>query len=489
MAAMQAAVEHCMELGAVLPEMVLAGLALALVPVAGWARRPWLARLPTVLAIAGLLVAMAATAPFLRTPPHEAFCGTYAVDPFRAFYQLLLQAAALVTLPVLAAHLDGRAQAPHAPVAVLFATVGGMGLVASLDLGLIVLFLQMVSFPSYLLVALVRTDRRAQEAVLKYFLYGAAALAVMAYGLTFLFGLTGSLNLRAIGAALAAGADPAWVAVALALVLVGYGFEATLVPFQFWAPDAYQGATAPAAGFVSVVPKIAAFAALLRFLLEALPGGLVGWPVVLAILSALTMSLGNLVALRQDSLKRLLAYSSIAQAGYVLMGVAVATRAPDAALGAVGFYLLAYLAMNLAAFAVVAQLERATGGDAMWTVRGLGRRAPWSAAALTLALLSLAGIPPLAGFAGKVLLLAAAIDGGMAWLAALAAANMVVGLFYYARVVAETYFLAPAAEAPPVTSGLGDRLTLAVASAATVAFGVAPALGLVPAQLSAALLK
>ncbi|MGY2049099.1 NADH-quinone oxidoreductase subunit N [Methylobacterium sp. JK268] len=475
----------CMDLGAVAPELALAGTALALVPLAGWARGGW-RRAPAAVALLALLVAMGLTAPMLVASPRDAFCGTYAVDPFRAFYQLLVQAGALVSLLALGSHFRGAEQEPQYPVALLMATVGGMGLTAATDLGLIVLFLQMVSFPSYLLVLLVRGDGPAQEATLKYFLYGAAALAVMAYGLTFLFGLTGSLNLRAIGAGLA-GADRAWVALAFGLVVVGYGFEVTLVPFHVWAPDVFQGATAPASGFVSVVPKVAAFAGLMRFLLEAMPGGLAGWPAVLALASAATMTFGNLVALRQRSLKRLLAYSSIAQAGYVLMAVAVADRA-HGALPAVAFYLAAYLLMNLAAFTVAAQVERMLGTDAVEAVRGLGRRAPWPAAALALALLSLAGVPPLAGFAGKVFLLIAAIDGGVAWLAAFAAANMAVALFYYAAVIAEMYFREP--ERPEaVAPGAAYAWALGLCSAGTLALGVAPGLGQGLARLGSTLLR
>lgn len=475
----------CMDLWAVLPEMILAGLAFALVPVAGWAQGRW-RRVPGVAAFVGLIVAAAMTLPMLTAAPQEVFCGTYAVDPFRAFYQLVIEAGAAVTVLVLASHFRGTPQEAHAPVAVLFATVGGMGLAAATDLGLIVLFLQMVSFPSYLLVALVRSDKRAQEATLKYFIYGAAALAVMAYGLTFLFGLTGSLNLRTIGNGLA-GADAAWIALALGLVLVGYGFEMTLVPFHVWTPDVLQGATAPAAGFVSVVPKVAAFAGLLRFLLEALPNGLSAWPVVLAIMAAVTMTFGNLVALRQASLKRLLAYSSIAQAGYMLMAVAVAERAPDA-LSAVGYYLLAYLPMNLAAFAVVAQVERMFGDDGIDNLRGLGRRAPWPAAALAVALLSLAGIPPLAGFAGKVFLLIAAIDGEFVWLAVVAAINMAVALYYYAVIVADMYFR-ESKRIETVAPGAGYAWAIGFCTAGTIVLGVLPSLGLSLARLGSRLLQ
>nr|WP_244936677.1 proton-conducting transporter membrane subunit [Methylobacterium currus] len=192
-------------------------------------------------------------------------------------------------------------------------------------------------------------------------------------------------------------------------------------------------------------------------------------------------------ALRQASLKRLLAYSSIAQAGYMLMAVAVAGRVPQA-LPAIGYYVVAYLLMNLAAFTVVAQVERMSGSDGLATVRGLGRRAPWSAAALTLALLSLAGVPPLAGFAGKVFLLLAAIDGDLAWLAVLAAANMAVALSYYVAVIAEMYFREP--ERPEgVAPGVGYAFALGLCSAATLAFGIAPSVLRGVAQLGATLLR
>jgi NADH-quinone oxidoreductase subunit N len=476
---------NCMDLSAVVPEMVLAALALVLVPVAGWARGRW-RRLPMIAALVGLLITVALTAPMLTATPREAFCGTYAADPFRAFYQLVIEIGAIVSLLALASHFRGSVQEAQAPVALLMTTVGGMGLVAATDLGLIVLFLQMVSFPSYLLTLLLRSDRPAQEATLKYFLYGAAALAIMAYGLTFLFGLTGSLNLRAIGTGLA-GADAAWIALAFGLVVVGYGFEMTLVPFHIWAPDVFQGATAPVSGFVSVVPKVAAIAGLLRLLLEALPNELVMWPIVLAIIAAVTMTFGNLVALCQNSLKRLLAYSSIAQAGYMLMAVSVAARTPDA-LAAIGFYLLAYLCMNLAAFAVLAQVERMLGKDDFDAVRGLGRRAPWSAAAFALALLSLAGIPPLAGFAGKVFLLMAVIDGGFAWLAIIAAINMTIALYYYAIVVAEMYFR-EAERSDRVAPGDGYTCAIALCSIGTVLLGVAPGLGMSVSALGSSMIR
>ncbi|WP_420593998.1 NADH-quinone oxidoreductase subunit N [Deinococcus sp.] len=461
----------CLELWPIGPELALGLMCLLLVPLAGIVRGKWRS-LPSIVAGFGLVAALLLTARMLPWPNQSVFCGTYAVDGFGTVFKLLIIGSALLALLPISAYFHKRDAEPHAPVALTFATLGGVGLAGSLDLGLIVLFLQMLSTASYLLVGMTRGSKRANEATLKYFIYGAVALAVMAYGLSFLYGLTGSLDLRAIGAALT-GADPVWVWVALSLILVGYAFEITAVPFQFWAPDVYAGASAPITGFISVLPKIAGFAGLLRLLLEAFPNGLAGWPVVIAVLAALTMALGNLAALRQTRLKRLLAYSSIAQAGYVLIAVAVAGTV-DGALSAAGYYLAAYTLMNLAAFAVVAQLERKGGQDALTNLRGLAKTAPGTAALLTLALLSLAGIPPLAGFLGKVLLLQVALAGNLNWLAIFAALNMVIGLYYHLRPVVEMYLRAPEGEIS-LHREPGYPWALGLTTLGTLALGVWPA--------------
>lgn len=423
-----------MKLWAIIPELILVTACLVLVPLAGWTRRR---QMPGWLAIFALLGCLAANARMLSWPPQTAFMGAYALDPFAVVFKLLIESSALITIILLMTYFRGHRHATQVPVAVLFATLGAVALVSSNDLALIVLFLQMMSMAAYVLLALPRASRAGNEALLKYFIYAAVALAVMGYGLSFLYGLTGDLELGAIGAALG-GADRLWVALALALIVIGYGFEVTMVPFHVWAPDVFEGATAPVAGFLSVTPKIAAMAALLRFLLVALPDDVVGWSWWIAGGAVLSMTLGNLIALRQTRLKRLLAYSTIAQSGYVLTAVAVAGITPEAG-AAAAYYLAAYLFMNLGAFAVAAQLERAVGTDRFSALRGLGARAPWPAAVLALCLLSLAGIPPLAGFMGKVLVLLRVIDSGMLWLAIVAAVNMAVGLYYYVRVIAQMY--------------------------------------------------
>ena len=476
---------NCLDLWGLYPELLLAGLGILLVPIAGFGRGRW-RMIPGVLFGIGLLVAMALTMRMLPWQDMAIFCGTYAVDGLAKGFKLILEVGAFITLMLIFPYLRGQNQLAHAPVALLFATLGAMGLASSQDLGLIVLFLQVMSLASYLLVALVRSDMSSNEATLKYFIYAAAALAIMAYGLTFLYGLSGSLDLRLIGRALQ-GANRVWVGVAAGTVLIGYAFEATLVPFHFWAPDVYQGTTAPVAGFLSVIPKIAGFAGLMRFLVLALPGTWLLWSLGIAILAAITMSLGNLVALRQTRLKRLLAYSSIAQAGYVLMAVAVVDRLPRA-LSAASYYLVAYLFMNLGAFVVVTQLERAIGNDEISALSGLGRRVPGPALVLALSLLSLAGIPPLAGFVAKVLVFQVVLDGGLVWLAVIAIANMVIGLYYYIAIIAQMYLKEPTWDLS-LPGGLDYSIGAGLSLLGTFTLGILPSVILPLAELMSGIVR
>ncbi|MGE0491344.1 MAG: NADH-quinone oxidoreductase subunit N [Vulcanimicrobiota bacterium] len=456
----------CMNLGTIVPELILATTALMLVPLAGWTKQR--RALPTWVAAAGLTAAMATSLVMVGQPSRQVFCGTYAVDGLAIGFKVLLTGAALISLALMDSYFSGRHPHPHAPVALVMATLGGVGLAASVDLGLIVLFLQLLAMASYLMVALERTSRAGNEATYKLFIYSAVALAIMAYGLTFLYGLTGSLNLVTIGTVLWAGQiEPIWVVLAVALVTVGYAFEATLVPFHFWAPDVYAGATAPVAGFLSVLPKLAGFAGLIRFLELALRHQ-PGWPVALAVMAGLTMTWGNLAALRQTSLKRLLAYSSIAQAGYILMGVVVLDNQ------AVGYYLGAYLLMNLAAFAIVGRWERCFGKADLEVLEGAAWNSPAAAAVLAIALLSLAGIPPLAGFAGKVFLLRAAMAGGYDSLAVVAVINMAIGLYYYLRVLSRVYLTDQPTLPIPIHTGIGHQLACGACTLATLLLGLFP---------------
>jgi NADH-quinone oxidoreductase subunit N len=258
-----------------------------------------------------------------------------------------------------------------------------------------------------------------------------------------------------------------------ALVIVGLGYKAALVPFHFWTPDVYEGAPVPVAAYLSVLPKLAGLVALARVLPLALPDGALGWPIAVAAIAAATMTLGNLAALAQRNVVRLLAYSSIAQAGYLLMGVA-ALDGSDSGLPALLFYAMAYAATNLAAFAVVLAVARERGSVDLDAFAGLGRRHPWWTAALVVAFLSLLGLPPLSGFVGKLEVFRAAIDAGLAWLAVVAVLNTVISLYPYLRVIGPAVLQPAPAETGQPSRALAAPLAagLVLATVATVAIGV-----------------
>src|SRR5919106_82452 len=297
--------------------------------------------------------------------------------------------------------------------------------------------------------------------------------ATMLYGLSWWFGLAGTTSLDGIGRALA-DAPTGVVIASTALVVVGLGYKAAMVPFHFWTPDAYDGAPLPVAAYLSVLPKLAGLVAIARVLSLALPGDTAGWSTAIAVLAAATMTLGNVAALPQRNVVRLLAYSSIAQSGYLLMGVA-ALEASGQGLPALVYYAFAYAAMNLAAFAVVLAVQRERSSVDLDAFRGLGSTHPWWTVVLVVAFLSLLGLPPLAGFVGKLELFRAAIDADQAWLAAIAVVNTVVSLYYYVRVIAAAVLESPATDADqrPTPSGGVLATALAVTAVATVAFGVA----------------
>lgn len=464
--------EGGMELWAMVPELILASLVLVLLPLGSLLRsaRKWLA---TWFALAGLTAAGGASAVMLWWDPQPIFGETYAVDPFATYFKLFAIVATAFVLLATESYFRGRPHEGAVPALLVLACLGTVGLAASQDLALIALFLQLVTVPSYVLVGVVKADRRATEGALKLFLFSAAAGAVMLYGMSLLYGLTGTLRLAELAARLPQAPFVIMLA-ALGLVVAGYGFKVTLVPFHAWAPDTYQGAPTPIAGYLAVAPKAAGLAVLVRTLVVAFPGSLGHWPEILAILAALTMTVGNVFALLQSSAKRLLAYSSIGQAGYLLVGVAAAGRD---ALGLPGLllYLAVYLFMNLGAFLAVDAIERQTGSDTLGAFPGIAARLPWSAGVLAISLLSLAGIPPLGGFIGKTMLFGAALGAGWLWLAVLMAVNVALSLFYYVRVLESLYFRSPlttdatGASEPPIL-----RAALILLGIGTIASGLFP---------------
>lgn len=420
------------------------------------------------IAGAGLLLAGVLCGRQLGEAPHAAFAGSWAIDSPGIWARLILLAAALATLPATPRWLATDRRHGEYYAVLLLATLGAMLMAGAADTMQLVVGILLSSITGYVLAAWHRDWAISLEAGVKFFLIGAFANTLLLLGVVLLFGLVGSTGYAALAERMTGAAATSSVlpTLALTLVVIGIGFELGAVPAHGWLPDVAQGAPAPAAAFLTVVPKIGAVVALAR-LLDRIAPSTVAWPLLIAVIATATMSLGNLAALWQTDLRRLLGWSSVSQAGYALMAVAVLGATADA-LPALLVFIAAYAAANLLAFAVVTQLR---GRTALGDYRGLGATRPLLAAWLTLALLSLVGIPPLAGFAGKLTLFVATIDGGMAWLALVALVNTVVSLFYYLRVIGRLWFDAPVGE----VAVLGGWAELAVwaTGIATIGIGLA----------------
>lgn len=319
----------------------------------------------------------------------------------------------------------------------LVATMG-MGMMASAgDLVLLYLSIETTSIPLYVLAGFMTREKKSTESGFKYLFFGALTSTIMLYGFSLLYGFTGTTSIYDLARIMQQGeVSSVPLFGSLLLVLVGFGFKISAVPFHFWAPDVYEGAPTPVTGFLSTASKAAGFAVLMRVLLVIFPETLPIWTSVVAILSVASMTLGNSLALAQRNIKRMLAYSSIAHAGYALIGVVAFS---PLGMTAVVYYLAAYLLTNLAAFGVVVAFWRVAGSDEIADYAGLSRRAPWLSLALLVALLSLAGMPPLGGFIGKVLVFAAAVDSNLIWLAIVGIINSIVGLYYYLTVLKVVY--------------------------------------------------
>ena len=414
------------------------------------------------LTLTTLVAAAASTIATAVVLPRALFGGLLVRDSFADFFKLLFAAAgAIVALASVRARdllddVDGDRDAPELAAILLAVVLGASLMAAAQDLLLAYLSLEFVSILSYVLTGFTRRSRRSAEAALKYAIYGGVATASMLYGFSLLFGLAASTDLGAVRTA-AAAAPSLTVAVAVTLCLAGFSFKMAVVPFHMWCPDVYEGAPTPVSAFFSIVPKAAGFALAYRFLVgptgatwpaesPAAPtsnGPAATWAIVICVLAAVTMGIGNFAALGQRNIKRLLAYSSIAHAGTILMALGVGT---EPALEALLIYLGVYLFMNLAAFLVVIAVAEQGVGETLGDFAGLGSRSPLAAFCLTVSLFSLAGLPPTGGFVAKYALFAAVVhrgmDGGGAPFFALAlwgVVNTVVSLYYYARLVRVMY--------------------------------------------------
>ncbi|HEY9091563.1 NADH-quinone oxidoreductase subunit N [Parasphingorhabdus sp.] len=451
------------DLSFLIPEILLS-LAVVAMLIAEMAR---MARLVLWLGLAGLTVATLATLPLL-TADTTVFGGTYRIDLLNGWAKLILLPGTALALLLARAEIAGRQREGSVYSLLCLVTLGALMLAGSGDMMLLVLGVVLTGLGGFALVAYPRDDA-ATEAGMKYLVFGAVTGSVMIYGLTFWFGGAGSTLFSDLSAL----EDKPLIAIAgLIAVIVGLGYKASLVPFHFWAPDAYDGAPVSVAAYLSVITKLAAIFALAQVLRD-LPTES-NWPLVIAIISAVTMSYGYLTALVQTNLVRLMAYSSIAQTGYFLLAIVALGVSPLAIPGLIVMG-AAYMAMNIGAFAIIL-----LAGRSLDDIRGFGRRRPVAGVAMVIFLLSLAGIPPLFGFVGKVYLFGAAIDAGYLWLAVIGILNSVLALGIYLRIVVPMYQSAPDAGESFDKSLTHPALTGVISVTAVVTLGMGVLAGLLP---------
>ena len=462
------------DVAAVYPEIIVTVVAMVVLVADTTLRARRQGAVLAFITVAGLLVAFASV--FGPAAPGRYFHGFVTIDAFTTFFRAIFILLAIFAALVSPAYLARRKVPAGEYYAIIcFSTVGAMTIALSSDLITLFVGLETMTIPIYVLAGIQRTDRYANEAALKYFLLGAFSSALLLYGFVWLYGITHATDFATIAQVLATqGIANGPTIVALALVTVGLGFKAAIVPFHQWTPDAYDGAPTPATAFMSVGPKAAAFAAILRLVVGALGPLGVDWSAVFAVLAAVTMTGGNIVALAQTNTKRMLAYSSIAHTGYILAAVAAAKAGPSAS-AAVLFYLFAYGLMNLGAFACLLYLDLdGTRGATLDELNGFGRREPVGALAFAIFLISLTGIPPTVGFVAKFIVIQPVLDAGLAWLAVVIALNAVLAAFYYLRVVVHMYMYEPEGTVPRVISARGLSASLGLASLAVIVLGILP---------------
>jgi len=406
-------------------------------------------------------------------PDVHAFYGMFVVDQYAIFFDIVFLIIAAIMILSSYSYVGKYVKADgEFYTLMLFSVTGMMFMASTTELLTIYISLELTSIPLYVMAGLLRTGERSAEAAVKYVLLGAMSSAILLYGFALLYGLTGTTDLTGIATSIKNGVENGNVLVLIAsvLILAGFGFKISAVPFHMWAPDIYEGAPTPATAFFSVGSKAAGFAALLRVFITGGLGqvNLISLITIVSIIAVLTMTLGNLVAAVQTNVKRMMAYSSIAQAGYILVGFAASLSGQNSdGSSAVLFFILVYVLTNLGAFAGIIALANATGGEKIEDFRGLAKRAPLLSAGTALCLLSLSGIPPMAGFVSKVFIFSAAWSQGLSWLVVIALINTVISLVYYGRLVKVMYFDAPLKE-DHLTTPIGLSSSIALTTAALI---------------------
>lgn len=425
---------------------------------------------------AGGLAVTAVLAVFFSNPgstPALVFGGMLRYDWLAFYFRLIFLFGAAMTA-LLAMDSDVIGNRGEFYLLLLSATLGMSLMAGAADLIMLYLALETTSISLYVLAGFLTLDRRSTEASFKYILYGAMTSAVMLYGFSLIYGFTGTTQIYLLAGLFQKGSVPVLYLLVMAmLVLVGFGFKIAAVPFHFWAPDVYEGSPTPVAGFLSTASKAAGFAVIMRFLLIAFPASMSSWGVVLAVMATASMIVGNTLALaNQKNIKRLLAYSSIAQAGYILIGLSSVSVFSPLGFSGSAFYLASYLVTNLAVFGVVAVVGKQIGSDQIQDYAGLSRRAPGLALVLLVALLSLAGIPPFGGFIGKVLVFASAMmNPAMIWLAIVGILNSIIGLYYYLVILKVVYLNRSDQEDQPIPLSVPWVAALVICVVGIVALG------------------
>ncbi len=426
-----------------------------------------------LVSIVGLLIA-AIAAIGLWDSNASAFRGMIAADNFGLFLTVTILTGAAISMLLSIDFVNARDVAHGEYYVLLLASVAGMiVMTTATDLIVIFLGLELLSLPLYILAAFYRNDKNSLEAGMKYFLLGAFSSAFFLYGIALVYGAIGTTSLRQMEAVfLLRGSNPDLLLIGAGLLLVGFAFKVALVPFHWWTPDVYDGAPTTITAYMSVATKAAAFGAFFRAFSLALPAPSFDWRVALSVIAVLTMTLGNIAALLQTSLKRMLAYSSIAHAGYIMIAL-IATG--ERGVSNVLFYLLAYTVTNLGAFgAIIALGDGQRERESVFDLAGAAKDHPLIAVALTICMLSLAGFPPFAGFVGKFLIFSGAVENGRAWLAVVAVLNSLVSVYFYLRPVVQMYMNEPAAGWGKVRVSPFAAVALALCVAAVIALGLFP---------------
>jgi len=481
-----------LNLGLFIPELVLAGFAIAVILLDLFIQRKGVL---AGVSIAGLVVSGGFTLAMWGGSPQAAFNNMLAVDSFAIFFKLLfLGIAALVIL----ASVDyvskfARFQGEYYAL-VLLSALGMMLMAATAELISIYIALELTSISLYILVGFLK-DKKSTEASLKYLLLGAVASAVLLFGMALIFGFTGKTQLGEIARSIQAMSPQAVMAspallLGMVLLVAGFGFKIAAVPFHMWVPDVYEGAPTPVTAYLSVASKAAGFAVILRVFYSAfgLPYWLsLDWGIIFAVLSAVSMTLGNVVAITQVNIKRMLGYSSVAQAGYLMVGLATVGLSPAAdVLGRSGvlFFLASYALTNLGAFIAIIAISNKLNSDKIDDFSGMGKRAPLLALALTLCLISLIGMPPAAGFMAKFYIFSTAVQHNLLWLVIIAVLNSVISAYYYLRVVKVMWLGEPASD-EKVPSSAALRLALAISCLGVLILGIVPGYAMRLAEFAA----